>query len=161
MPVGSCRWQTWKQQRAENWFQKKYKADFGWVPQGCLFTEKPHNRYAKYLPMHSATQQKTLEQSLHTCICLKISRLLFFPWRNLAGGGHFYELFSILSWLHRTCNESVYEQLHKSNLRKWNLLIEMKRVFGKSQLRAHYMKWIIHRIKAEQQVTKHFVVFNP
>lgn len=27
----------------------------------------------------------------------------------------FCELFSILSRLHKTCNESVYEQLHESN----------------------------------------------
>ena len=44
----------------------------------------------------------------------------------IVGGGHFYELFSILRWLHKTCNESVYEQLHKSNVRKWTSLIRFK-----------------------------------
>lgn len=32
------------------------------------------------------------------------------------GGGHFCRMFSILRCLHKTCNESVYEQLDKSNL---------------------------------------------
>lgn len=51
----------------------------------------------------------------------------FSPWGIwFAGGGPFYELFSILRWLRKTCNESVYEQLHKSNLRKWILLTGFK-----------------------------------
>lgn len=37
---------------------------------------------------------------------------------SIAGGGHFCELFSILRRMHKTCNESVYKQLHESNVRK-------------------------------------------
>lgn len=40
----------------------------------------------------------------------------------------FCELFSILSRLHKTCNESVYEQLHESNPGKRVLLIEIQRL---------------------------------
>lgn len=50
---------------------------------------------------------------------------LFFPWRNfgLLEEDIFSELFSILRHMHKTCNESVYKQLHESNVRKWVLLM--------------------------------------
>lgn len=114
--------------RAEYKFQKKYESDFGWVSQGCLFTV--HNKYAKYIPMHSAARQKTFQPSLHACVCLKISRLLFFSLEEFGSEGvrHFCELFSVLKWLYRTCNKSLHEQRIR-NPGKWMKLMGYEGMF--------------------------------
>lgn len=83
-----------------------------------LVRREEDNRYAKYIPMHSAAWQRTFKPSPHACV----SFLFFFfcryqsycfPPRELlllARGGHFLcELCSILRQFQQTCNESAFK----------------------------------------------------
>lgn len=101
MPVGSCQWQTWNWQWAEYWFQRKYKADFRWVPQGFLFTEKPHMQSTS---LCTAQHGKThFSRACTLAFVWRYQGYCFSPWGIcLAGGGHFCVLFSILRWLLKT-----------------------------------------------------------
>lgn len=41
-----------------------------WSSARLLVCREEHNRYAKYIPMHSAARQRTFKPSLHTCVFL-------------------------------------------------------------------------------------------
>lgn len=62
------------------------------------------NGYAKYIPMHSAAQQKTFQQSLHTCILFEDMKAIVFPLEEfgLVEDIFFSELFfCVLCWLQK------------------------------------------------------------
>lgn len=51
------------------------------------------NGYAKHIPMHSAAQQKTFQQSLHTCILFEDMKAIVLPLGGFwIGGGQFFFL---------------------------------------------------------------------
>lgn len=92
-----------------------------------LVRREEDNRYAKYIPMHSAAWQRTFKPSpcRYQSYCFPPRELLL-----LARGGHFFcELCSILRHFQQTCNESAFKtaawkQHLKKNREKKDVALE-------------------------------------